>query len=85
MEMGKTWLSGAGALSPSGISFFFPLTNKYYIALVVGGGGFHDNCDLISQEILPLFRTLTYEAERTLDLPRRLSRQGTSPKVSLAT
>ena len=46
---------------------------------VVGGGGFHDNCDLGSQEVLPSLRTFTYGAERTLDQPRRRSRQGTSP------
>ena len=33
------------------------------VALVVGGGGFHDNWDLGSQEILPSLRTLTDEAE----------------------
>jgi len=37
---------------------------------VVGGGGFHDNWDLGSQEILSSLRTFTNEAERTLDLPR---------------
>jgi len=34
---------------------------------VVGVGGFHDNWDLGFQEIFPSLRTLTYEAERTLD------------------
>ena len=48
---------------------------------VVGGEGLHDNWDLGSQKILPSLRTSTYEAERTLDSPRRLSRQGTSPLV----
>jgi len=33
--------------------------------LVVGGGGFHDNRDLGSQEILPSLRTLTYETKQT--------------------
>ena len=55
--------------------FFF---NKQVLLLVVGGGGFHDNWDFGSQEILSSFRTFTNEAERTLDLPRRRSRQGTS-------
>jgi len=48
-----------------------------------GGGGFHDNWELGSQEILSLLRTFTNEAERTLDLPRRRSRQGTSPWLSM--
>ena len=41
-----------------------------------------DNWDLGSQEILSSLRTFTNEAERTLDLPRRRSRQGTSPWLS---
>ena len=35
-----------------------------------------------AQEILPSLRTLTNEAERTLDSPRRRSRQGKSPWLS---
>jgi len=35
-----------------------------------------------AQEILPSLRTLNNEAERTLDLPRRRSRQGKSPWLS---
>ena len=34
------------------------------------------------QEILPSLRTLTNEAERTLDLPRRRNRHGLSPWLS---
>jgi len=56
--------------------------NKHVLLWVVGGGGFHDNGDLGSQEILTSLRTFTNEAERTLDLPRRRSRQGTSPWLS---
>jgi len=80
MEMGKTWCSGAGAPSPSGFSFFF--FYKQVLLWAVGGGGFHDNWDLRSQEILSSLRTFTNEAKRTLDLPRRRSRQGTSPWLS---
>jgi len=39
--------------------------------LVIGGGGFH--IPLETQEIIPSFRTLTYEAKRFLDLPRQQS------------
>ena len=49
--------------------------NKHALLWVVGGGGFLDNWDLVSQEIFPELSTLTYEAERTLDLPRRRSVQ----------
>jgi hypothetical protein len=35
------FFSGAGALSPSGVSFFF--FKQTIVALVVGGGEFHDN------------------------------------------
>jgi len=35
-----------------------------------------------TQEILPSLRTLTNEAEQTLDLPTRRSRQGKSPWLS---
>jgi len=35
-----------------------------------------------TKEILPSLRTLTNEAERTLDLPTRRSHQGTSPWLS---
>jgi len=49
---------------------------------MVGGGGFHNNWDLGSQEIVPSLRTFTYEVERlgTLDLPRRRIRQDTCPR-----
>ena len=50
--------------------FLLVFCNKHVLLWVVGGGGFHDNWDLGSQEILPSLRTFTYEAERTLDLPR---------------
>ena len=61
-------------------SFFF---NKQVVVWVVGGGGFHDNWDLESPEILSSLRTFTNEAERTLELPRRRSRQGTKPLVTV--
>jgi len=61
--------------------FLLFLKNKQVLLWVVGGEGFHDNWDLGSQKILPSLRTSTYEVERTLDSPRRLSRQGTSPLV----
>ena len=78
MEMGKTWCSGAGAPSPWG--FFFPFFfYKQVLLWVVGGGGFHDNWDLGSEKILSSLRTLTNEAERTLDLLRR--RPGHKPLV----
>ena len=32
---------------------FFLRTNKHVLLWVVGGGGFHDNWDLVFQEILP--------------------------------
>jgi hypothetical protein len=82
MEMGKTWCSGAGAPSPSGVFFFFFFFYKQVLLWVVIGGGFHNNWDLGSQEILLSLRTFTNEAKRTLDLPRRRSRQGTSPWLS---
>jgi len=85
MEMGNLRLdfSGAGAPSPSGFSFFLILVfYKQVLLWVVCGGGFQDNWDLGSQEILPSLRTFTNEAERTLDLPRRRSRKGTSPWLS---
>ena len=46
----------------------------FFVLCLVGGGGFYDNWNLESQEILPSLRTFTNEAERTLDLPRRRSR-----------
>jgi len=48
----------------------------------VGGGGFRKPWDPRAQEIIPSLMTLTNEAERTLDLPRRWSRQGTSLVVN---
>jgi len=33
--------------------FFFFFTNKHVLLWIVGGGGFHDNWDLVFQEILP--------------------------------
>jgi len=51
--------------------------------LLVGCEGFHRPWDHSIQEILPSLRTLTNEAKRTLDLPRRRSRQGTSPWLSM--
>jgi len=41
------------------IFFFY----KQVLLWVVGGGGFHDNWDFASQEILSSFRTFTNEAE----------------------
>jgi len=35
----------------------------------MGGGGFHNNWDLGSQDIFLLLKTLTNEVERTLDPP----------------
>jgi len=62
-------LSGAETPSPSGFSSFF--FNKHVLLWEVGGGGFLDNWDPVSQDIFPQLShgTLTYEAERTLDLP----------------
>jgi len=78
MEMGKTWFQVRLLLR-----VFFPFCfDKQVLLWVMGGGGFHNNWDLGSQEILPSLRTFTNEAERTLDLPRRRSRQGTSPWLS---
>jgi len=62
-------------------SFLF-LKTQVLLCLVVGGGGFHRPCDHSIQEILTSLRTFTYKAERTLDLPRRRNRQGTSPCLS---
>ena len=81
MEMANTLCSGAGAPSPPGFSFFV-FFYKQVLLWVVGGGGFNDNWDLGSQEILSSLRTFTNEAERTLDLPRRRIRQDTSPWLS---
>jgi len=62
---------------------FFSFFIKHLLLWVVDGGGFLDNWDFVSQEIVPELSTPpTYEAERTLDLPRRRSRQGTSPWLS---
>ena len=54
---------------------FFILKKQVLLWLVVGGGGFHRFWDDSIQEILPLLKTFTNEAERTfrLDLPRRRS------------
>jgi len=62
--------------------FLFFFFYKQVFRWVVGCGGFHDNWDLGSQEILSSLRTFTNQAERTLDLPRLRSRQGTSPWLS---
>ena len=45
---------------------FFVFFYKQVLLWVVGGGGFHDNWDLGSQEILSSLMTFTDEAERTL-------------------
>jgi len=81
MEIGKTWYSGEGATSPMGFFFFF-FFYKQVLFWIVVGEGFHDSQDLGSQGILSSLRTFTNEAERTLDLPRRRIRQGTSPWLS---
>jgi len=58
------------------LGFFFPFFLKKISAAlvcsVVGGGGFYSFGDPSTQEIfsLPRPRALTYESERTLDLPR---------------
>ena len=66
-------------VSPSGFLFLlFFKTKRVLLCLVVGGGGFQRPWDHSIQEILPSLRTCTNEAERTLDLSRRRSRQGTS-------
>jgi len=62
--------------------FSYSFFNKQVLLWVVGGGGFHDSWDSGSQEILTSLRTFTNEAERTLDLFRQWSRQGTSPWFS---
>ena len=62
--------SGAGAPSASGFFFFFSFCNKRVLLWVVGSGGFDNNWDLGSQEILSLLGTFTNEAEQTLDLSR---------------
>jgi len=79
MEMGNTFFLWCRCAFYFGFFFFF---YKQVLLWVVGGGGFHDNWDFGSPEILSSFMTFTNEAERTLDLPRRRSRQGTSPWLS---
>ena len=65
MEIGKTWCSGAGVPCPSGLFFFF-FFYKQVLLWVVGFGGFHDNWELGSQEIVSPLRTFTNEAKQTL-------------------
>jgi len=50
--------------------FFLCESSKCCFALVVSGGEFCGTWDLRSPEILSSLRTLTYEAEQTLDLPK---------------
>ena len=82
LEMGKAWFLWCRCAFSFGYFSAFFLFNKHVLLWVMGGGGFHDNWDLGSQEILSSLRTFTNEAERTLNLPRRRSRQGTSPWLS---
>jgi len=51
-------------------SFFSKKISVPLICLVVGSGGFRSFGGSSTQEIFSLLRALTYETERTLDLPR---------------
>jgi len=68
-----------------GVFFFFPFFfSKEQVLLCLSRGRWRITQTLgpCAQEILPSLRTLTNEVERTLDLPRRRSRQGTYPWLS---
>ena len=70
---------------PHGFSFFFFFFfSKELVLLCLSCGRWRITQTLgpRAQEILPSLRTLTNEAERTLDLPTRRSRQGKSPWLS---
>ena len=64
--------------------FFFFLESTSVVLLKLWEVEDYTDLGTPCQEILPSLRTLTNdsEAERTLDLPRRRSRQGTSPWLS---
>ena len=47
----------------------------------MGGGGFHDNWDLGSQQILPSLRTFTNEAKRTFGPAHTSEPSGHKPLV----
>jgi len=62
-------------------SFFLP-KEQVLFCLSCEGWMITQTLGLRVQEILPSLETLTNESEPTLDLPRRLSRQGKSPWLS---
>jgi len=62
-------------------SFFFP-KEQVLLCLSCGRWRITQTLGPRAREILTSLRTLTNEAERTLDLLRRLSRQGKSPWLS---
>jgi len=61
---------------------FFPSKEQVLLSLSCGRWRITQTLGPRAQEILPSLRTLTNEAERTLDLPTRWSRHDTSPWLS---
>jgi len=55
------------------LGFYFILKKQVLLRSFVGGGEFQRPWDLSIQQMLPLLRTFTNEAEQILDLPRQQS------------
>ena len=62
---------------------FFPSKEQVLLCLSCGRWRITQTLGPRAQEIFPSLKTFTNEAERTLDLPRRRSRQSTSPWLSM--
>jgi len=62
MEMGRTWFLWCRCAFSFGVFLLLFYFYKQVLLWVVGSGGFHDNWDLGSPEILSSLRTFTNEA-----------------------
>ena len=77
LQMGKAarvTLTSLGRVSVLRVFFHFK-PSKCWFALVASSEGFRRPCDSSTQGILPLLRTITNEAERSLYSPRQWSSQ----------